>query len=186
METIYAIDFSILHWIMDNLWCPFLDWFMPLITRLGDHGLFWIVVALILLVFPKTRKTGAMMGVAMILGLLIGNTLMKPGFARIRPYDHAAGRAVELLVERLSDFSFPSGHTLVCFEAATVLMIRQRKPWGIIALVAAFLVAFSRLYLYVHYPTDVLVGMILGTLFGFCGVWIVDGAVNAWKKRRSA
>ena len=125
------------------------------------------------------------MGLAMIFGLVIGNMLMKPGFARIRPYDNAEGRAVELLVERLSDFSFPSGHTLVCFEAATVLMIRQRKPWGVIALVAAFTVAFSRLYLYVHYPSDVLVGMILGTLFGFCGVLIVDGVVKAWKKRRS-
>lgn len=186
METIYAIDFAILHWIMDNLWCPFLDWFMPLVTRLGDDGIFWIIVALILLIFPKTRKTGAMMGVAMILGLLVGNLTMKPTFARIRPYENEAGRAVELLVEKLSDYSFPSGHTLVCFEAATVLMIRNRKPWGVIALVTAFVVAFSRLYLYVHYPSDVLVGMILGTLFGFCGVWVVDAVVNAWQKRKAA
>lgn len=186
METIYAIDFAILHWIMDNLWCPFLDFLMPLVTRLGDDGIFWIIVAAVLLIFPKTRKTGAMMGVAMVLGLLVGNVTLKPLIGRIRPYENEAGRAVELLVEKLSDYSFPSGHTLVCFEAATVLMIRQRKPWGIIALVTAFVVAFSRLYLYVHYPSDVLVGMILGTLFGFCGVWLVNAVVEAWGKRRKA
>lgn len=184
MDVIYNLDFAILDWIIENLWCPFLDWFMPLITRLGDHGIFWIVVAVILLFFPKTRKTGAMMGVAMLLGLLIGNMTMKPFFARIRPYELRPIDA-ELLVERLSDFSFPSGHTLVCFEAATVLMLRNRKPWGIIALVIAFVVAFSRLYLYVHYPSDVLVGMILGTLFGFCGVWIVNAVVRGWQKRKT-
>ena len=184
METIYTIDFAILDWIIAHVWCPFLDWFMPLITMLGDDGIFWIAVALILLVFPKTRKTGAMMGVAMILGLLIGNLTMKPYFARIRPYEFRPIDA-ELLVAHLSDFSFPSGHTLVCFEAATVLMVRNRKPWGIIALIAAVLVAFSRLYLYVHYPSDVLVGLILGTLFGFLGVWIVNAVVDAWKKRRA-
>lgn len=185
MEAIYTIDFAILHWIMDNLWCPFLDWLMPLITLLGEDGIFWIAVAALLLIFPQTRKTGAMMGVAMVLGLLVGNLTMKPAFARIRPYENEAGRTVELLVEKLSDYSFPSGHTLVCFEAATVLMLRQRKPWGIIALVSAFLVAFSRLYLYVHYPSDVLAGMLLGTLFGFCGVWMVNGVTGAWQNRKA-
>lgn len=115
MEAIYTIDFAVLHWIMDNLWCPFLDWLMPLITLLGEDGIFWIAVAVLLLIFPKTRKTGAMMGVAMALGLLVGNLTMKPAFARIRPYENEAGRTVELLVEKLSDYSFPSGHTLVCF-----------------------------------------------------------------------
>lgn len=179
MNFITQADFAVLDWIAANLWCPFLDFLMPLITTLGDHGIFWIAVALLLLIFPKTRKTGAMMGVAMVLGLLVGNVTLKPLVGRIRPYDIKP--VADLLVEKLSDFSFPSGHTLVCFEAATVLMIRARKPWGIAALVAAFLVAFSRLYLYVHYPTDVLAGMLLGTLFGFCGVWIVDGVVRRWK-----
>lgn len=66
-----------------------------------------------------------------------------------------------------------------------MLMLRQRKPWGIIALVSAFLVAFSRLYLYVHYPSDVLAGMLLGTLFGLCGVWMVNGVDGAWQNRKA-
>ncbi len=187
MEAIYALDFAILHWIMDNVWNPFLDVLMPLITLLGDDGIFWIAVALVLIIIPKTRKTGVMMGLAMLLGLLVGNLTMKPAFARIRPYENFAmgGRDVELLVEKLSDFSFPSGHTLCCFEASTVLMIRYRRPWGILALVSAILVAFSRLYLYVHYPTDVLAGMVMGIAFGFAAVAIVNAVVRAWERKHA-
>lgn len=187
MEAIYTLDFAILHWIMDHIANPFLDVLMPLITLLGEDGIFWIAVALVLLIIPRTRKTGAMMGVAMLLGFLIGNMLMKPGFARLRPYDNLAmgGREVTLLVQGLSDFSFPSGHTLCCFEASTVLMLRYPKPWGIIALVSAILVAFSRLYLYVHYPTDVLVGMIMGIAFGFAAVAIVNAVVAARQKKHA-
>lgn len=183
MNPITQVDFVLLDWIVEHLWCPFLDVLMPLITMLGDHGIFWIGVALVLLIFPRTRKTGAMMGVAMALGFLIGNMTLKPLVGRLRPYD--VKPVADLLVERLSDYSFPSGHTLACFEAATVLMIRARRPWGIMALVSAFLVAFSRLYLYVHYPSDVLAGMLLGTFFGFCGVWIVNAVVGAWQKQRA-
>lgn len=187
MEAIYTLDFAILHWIMDNLWNPVLDFLMPLITLLGDDGIFWIAVALVLIIIPKTRKTGAMMGLAMLLGFLIGNMTMKPAFARLRPYDNLAmgGREVTLLVEGLSDFSFPSGHTLCCFEASTVLMLRCRKPWGIIALVSAILVAFSRLYLYVHYPTDVLAGMVMGIAFGIAAVAIVNAVVAAWQRKHA-
>ncbi|MBQ8275394.1 MAG: phosphatase PAP2 family protein [Clostridia bacterium] len=180
MDVFLPFDFAVLDWIAENLRCGFMDFIMPLITRLGDEGIFWIATALILLIFPKTRKTGAMMGVAMLLGLLIGNKCLKPLIARTRPYD--VREILPYLIEPESSKSFPSGHTLVCFEAATVLMIRHAKPWGIAALVAAFLVAFSRMYLFVHYPTDILGGIILGTLFGFCGVWIVNGFMKLIKK----
>ncbi len=184
MQAIIDMDFAILDWIAANLRCAVLDFLMPIITMLGDEGIFWIAVALILMIFPKTRKTGIMMGVAMLLGYLIGNLTLKPLIARVRPYNLKEG--VELLVEPLKSYAFPSGHTLVCFEAATVLMLRHRKPWGILSLIAAILVAFSRLYLYVHYPTDVLGGLLLGTLFGFCGAWIVNAVVRAWEKRKHA
>lgn len=184
MDIFLPFDFAILDWIAEHLRCGFLDFVMPLITRLGDEGIFWIIVALIMLIFPKTRKAGAMMGVAMLLGLLVGNLTLKPLIARARPYTELG--IEPYLVEALSSKSFPSGHTLVCFEAGTVLMLRYRKPWGIIALVVAFLVAFSRLYLYVHFPTDVLAGMILGTFFGFCGVWIVNAVVGLWQNRKHA
>lgn len=152
---------------------PFLDTFFQIITKFGDHGIFWIAVALCFVLFRKTRKTGWMMGCALILGLLVGNLTLKPLVARIRPYD--LNPQMELLVARLSDYSFPSGHTLASFEASTVLMLRDKR-FGIPALVLSILVAFSRLYLYVHYPTDVLAGLILGVIFGVLGVIIVNFA----------
>lgn len=143
---------------------------MPKITVLGDKGLFWILVALVLICTKKFRKVGIMLGIAYIFGFLIGNLTLKPLIGRIRPYD--VNTEIELLIAALSDYSFPSGHTLICFEAATVLMLTERKKFGFAALIIAILVAFSRLYLYVHYPTDVLAGMILGIGFGVLGFYL--------------
>ena len=113
-----------------------------------------------------------MMGAALLFGFLVGNMTLKPLVGRIRPYDFNTLREIPLLVERLSDYSFPSGHTLASLEGATVLLIRDKRL-GIPAMIAAILVALSRLYLYVHYPTDVLAGALLGILFAFLGVWVV-------------
>ena len=179
-----VFELKILDFIQEHFKCGFLDWLMPLITKLGDGGIFWIAVAVVLLFTKKYRKTGAMMGVALLLGLLIGNLTLKPLVARVRPYD-MPGVRVDLLVERLSDASFPSGHTLACFEAATVLMINDKRL-GIPAMGIAVAVALSRLYLYVHYPTDVLAGAVLGTLFGFAACLIVNRAVKIYNEKRLA
>ena len=169
-------DLPILNWIAAHLWCPFLDAVMPVITLLGDAGLFWIGIAVVLLFIPRYRKVGLGMGAALILGLLVCNVTMKPLIARIRPYDYIEqnlGYTVELLIEAQHDFSFPSGHTIASFEGATVLMIHSKKA-GIPALILASLIAFSRLYLYVHYPTDVITSVILGVAFGFLGNYLVQ------------
>jgi undecaprenyl-diphosphatase len=175
-------ELKILDFIADTFQCGFLDLFMPLITKLGDAGIFWIAVAVVFLIFKKTRKTGIMMGVALVLGLLVGNLFLKPVVGRVRPYD-MPGVDVELLVERLHDKSFPSGHTLACFEAATVLLIRDKR-FGISAIVIAILVALSRLYLYVHYPTDVLVGAVLGITFGVLACYIVNKVHSLYKSKK--
>ncbi len=175
-------ELKILDFIQNTFKCGFLDWFMPIITRLGDSGIFWIVVAVVLLFFKKYRKTGAMMGVALILGLLVGNLTLKPLVGRIRPYD-MPGVEVDILVERLSDMSFPSGHTLASFEGAVVLMLNDKRL-GIPALVLAITIALSRLYLYVHYPTDVLAGVILGIAFAFLARLIVNKTVDCYKTTR--
>ena len=119
-----------------------------------------------------------MIGAALILGLIFGNGILKNLFQRVRPYDLEEALVQTPLIEKPSDWSFPSGHTLASFEAATVLMIRDKR-FGIPALVLAFLIAFSRLYLYVHFPSDVLAGVLLGVLFGCLGVWIVNAI---WKR----
>lgn len=158
MNWLNVSELPILWWIREHLTNPFLDTVMPYISSLARTGEVWILLAVILLCFKKTRKAGVAMGLAMACGYLIGNMVMKNLFARTRPYDMVE---VDLLVAKLHDFSFPSGHTLVSFEAATALTVYHRR-WGIAALVLAALIAYSRLYLFVHYPTDVVVGAILG------------------------
>lgn len=181
-----GFDLPILDWIAENLWNPFLDAVMPYVTLLGDAGIFWIACAVALLCFPKHRKTGLAMGAALIIGLLICNVTLKPLVARIRPYDYKLahfGQEIQLLVSKQHDFSFPSGHTIASFEAATVLMIRNKKL-GVPALVLAVLIAFSRLYLYVHYPTDVLVSVVLGIGIAFLGNFLVEKGFSLWENRK--
>lgn len=171
-----SFDLPILDWIQAHLQSSFLDFLMPIITMFGDGGIFWIAVAVVLLIFSKTRKYGLSMLVALIMGVLVCNVTMKPIIARIRPYNlHAElyGDTIQLLVKTPHDWSFPSGHTIASFEACTALMIRDKRM-GIPATILAFLVAISRLYLYVHYPTDVIFSFFAGILFGFLGCLIVD------------
>lgn len=181
-------DLPILDWIAAHLWCPFLDAVMPIITLLGDAGLFWIAIAVALLLFPKTRKIGLGMGAALIIGLLLCNVTLKPLVARIRPYDYQLehfGVTIKLLIEAQHDFSFPSGHTIASFEAATVLLIHSKKA-GIPAMILACLIAFSRLYLYVHYPTDVITSIILGIGIGILGNWLVQKGFSLYENRHKA
>ena len=169
-----SFDLPILDWIQANLKNGFLDVAMPIITMFGDGGIFWIACAVILLCIPKTRKTGLGMGLALIMGLIVCNITLKPLVERIRPYDFQQEYfqvTIQLLTERMHDFSFPSGHTIASFEAATVLLINNKKL-GIPAMILAVLIAFSRLYLYVHYPTDVIFSIFAGILFAFIGNWL--------------
>ena len=166
-----SFDLPILDWIAANLWCPFLDTVMPVITMFGDGGIFWIAISVVLLFTRKYRKVGLGMVFALSMGLLVCNIILKPGVARIRPYDFQMEyftKEIALIAGGMHDFSFPSGHTIASFEACTVLMLGNRK-FGIPATVLAILVAFSRLYLYLHYPTDVIASILLGTAFGFLG-----------------
>ena len=172
-----SFDLPVLEFIREYLTNPVLDKAMPIITLLGDAGIFWIALALLLLVFPKTRKTAWSMAAAMALGLLICNVIIKPMIARPRPYDFFPANvegweAVKLLVKTPHDFAFPSGHTIASFEACTVLLFKN-KWLGIPATILAFLIAFSRLYLYVHYPTDVIFSIFAGFIIALIGMLIV-------------
>lgn len=184
IEWITNIDLSILEFIQKNIRCDFLDAIVPPITHLAEKGIFWIAVALILICFKKTRKTGFMVGAALLIGLALGNGVLKNVVGRIRPYDLDGSllKEADLLVSGLSDFSFPSGHTLASFEAATVLLIRDKRM-GIPALVLAILIALTRLYLYVHYPTDVIAGAIFGIAFAVLGVFVVNKIYKALSRR---
>jgi len=178
-----AVNFDqpILDWIIANLRNPVFDVLMPFITMFGDAGIFWIACAVVCIIFPKTRKMGLSMGVALLIGLLLCNVTLKPLIARPRPYvffEHIA----MYLTDGESDFSFPSGHTIASFEAAVAIFIRNKKL-GVPAMVLAVLIAFSRLYLCVHYVSDVLASVILGTAIAFLGTWIVNKLWQQWEKK---
>ncbi len=190
MEAVFAylaenFDLPILAWIAEHLRTAFGDAVMPVVTLLGDAGIFWIALAVILLFIPKYRKVGLGMGAALVIGLLVCNVAMKPLFGRIRPYDYLAekGILVDLLISAQHDFSFPSGHTIASFEAATVLMIHDRKL-GIPALILASVIAFSRLYLYVHYPTDVIASVFLGIGIAFLGNFLVQKGFALYEAKK--
>ena len=193
MEQIFSylaenFDLPILEWIAENLYCPFLDAVMPLVTKLGDAGIFWILIAVALLIFPKTRKIGLSIGAALLIGLVVCNLTLKPLLARIRPYDYQRicyGKMIILLVETPHDFSFPSGHTLASFEAAIALTVYNRK-WGIPALVLAAIIAFSRLYLYVHYPTDVLFSLLISIGIAFLACFLVKKGYALYEAKKAA
>lgn len=159
-------DMAILDLIQSNIRTGFMDAIMPFITQLGDAGLMWIILSIGLIIPKKTRKIGFVMIIALILNGIICNIILKPMLARIRPFD--VNTAIKLLINKPRDFSFPSGHTSASFTAASVLFFRKSKLF-VPSLVLAFLISFSRLYLYVHYPSDVLAGLVLGILCGYIG-----------------
>lgn len=156
-------EFGILYFLQ-SIHTPWLDVVMKNITHLGDSGIFWILTGLVLFCFKKTRKMGFCVLLSLAGGLLIGNILLKNLVARDRPC--WIDPAIQLLIENPGDFSFPSGHTMASFAAALPLFWegrREKIPFiGPAALVLAALIAFSRLYLFVHFPTDVLGGLVLG------------------------
>lgn len=151
---------------------PVLDVIIPIITMFGNGGIFWIALSAVLLIFPKTRKTGLMMGIALLMDLLICNVGLKPLVVRIRPCDINTG--IELLIARPLDYSFPSGHTAASFAASFALLFSKHRKYAWPAIVLSAMIAFSRLYLYVHYPTDVLAGIIIGLLCGFLSFLLVS------------
>lgn len=160
---ITTIDFQILDFIREHLSCNFLDWIMPKITFLGNTGLIWIVITIMMMLLKNYRKTGIMLALGLLSGLIIGNLLLKNLVARERPC--WINELPTLLIAVPQDYSFPSGHTLSSFIAAVIIM-RSNKKAGCAAMLLAVLIAFSRLYLYVHFPSDVIAGILIGTAIG--------------------
>ena len=169
-------ELPVIYRIHEATQCAFLDVFLSAVTRVGDWWWFWTLLALALIFIPKTRKLGLHAGIALLLGLFICNWTLKPLVGRIRPYDFDT--SIVLLIPPETDRSFPSGHCAVFFEAA-VSTLRYHKGWGIAALALAFVIAFSRLYLMMHYPSDVVAGSLLGVLNALLAGLIV---ARIWKK----
>ena len=158
-----ALDWGILHWIQNNISCPFLDAVVPKLTMLGNAGIIWILAGVLLLCTKKYRRQGALVLMGLLAGLLVGNVALKHLVARSRPC--WLDPSVQLLIATPTDYSFPSGHTLSSTIAATILTKTDRR-FGYVAIPLAVLIALSRLYLYVHFPSDVFAAALLGLLIG--------------------
>lgn len=167
-NIITQVDFVILDFIQQHLRCAFLDILMPFFSFIGESGAIWFLIAIPMLFFKKTRGWGVLLIAAMAFAFLSGEIILKNMIGRPRPF--IENTQINLLVHPPASYSFPSGHSSSSFAAAVVLFIMNKK-WGTGALALAFLVAFSRLYNYVHFPSDVLIGMLLGVisaLFMYC------------------
>lgn len=177
MTASLQLEFQILN-LIANMRTDLLDTMLPMISSFGDKGIGWIVLSVILTCIPRYRKAGITMGLALIFCLLIGNMTLKPLIARPRPYTYFP--EMTLLIAPLADFSFPSGHTFASFASATALFLYHKKA-GIAAYILAAIIAFTRLYLYVHFPSDVIAGMLLGIFSGWLTYQIVQ-SVSIHKK----
>ena len=184
-DKIISTDISILNYIQEHLSCSFLDAVTPVITFLLEIGWIYILLALVFLARPKTRKTGAMLGAALAIGVIVCSGFLKPVTGRIRPFSPeivekygALKTEADLIIKTPTDASWPSGHTVAAFEGAFVLLLRDKR-FGIPAAVFAILIGFSRMYQFVHYPTDIIGGIIVGGLSTLLSYLLIN---YMWKK----
>ncbi len=168
------IDHMILLWIENHLRYNFMTPVWKLITLFSEGGFFWIGLCVLFLIFKKTRKIGIVMAIAIIVNALLVNVCIKNVVARVRPYD--AFDDIIRLIEIQKDYSFPSGHTSVAFSSVMAMQLaveKKQKRYVIVAWILACCIGFSRLYLGVHYPSDVLGGALIGTMSALIAYWIV-------------
>ena len=161
---LWKFDFEILFFIKDHVRNSFLDVIVPFYTNLGDDGIIWIAVGLIMLIPKKTRKCGIMVLAALLVMLVVNNIILKNLIARPRPC--ATYPELVELVHIPTSYSFPSGHTVSAMAVAFTILT-QHKKLGIVAVIMAFLMGLSRLYVGVHFPTDVYGGIIVGATIAF-------------------
>jgi len=167
LGSIQSADWAVMHAIQHFCRCGVLDRVFPFITGLGNIGIVWILIALILMIRKKTRRYGILMLIALGIGAIVGQGIIKHLVQRPRPF--ILDSSVKLLISAPRDTSFPSGHSAAAATGAYMLC-RMNKAAGIPAVILALLIAFSRMYLYVHFPSDVIAGLLLGVFTGWA-VW---------------
>ena len=180
LDIIRSVDYNILLLIADKLRGGVLDPVMTVLSLMGNGGAVWIETAVLLLFFRKTRRAGVAM-LALAAGYVIGNLCIKELVMRPRPF--VTHSDLTALLDPGDPWSFPSGHALSSFAAATALWCFHKKT-GVLALVLAALIAFSRLYASVHYPTDVLAGMLIGIALAHAAAFLTDRIIDTFHSIR--
>lgn len=153
-------EYSLLY-ALQGIHNPILDVIMSFVSNLGNAGAFWIALSVVFMIPKKTRKIGFQMFVSIAITFIIGNLVLKNLVGRARPCQIPPHDAVALLVKIPTDYSFPSGHSMNGMTASVALLCNDKR-FGIPAVILAVIIAFSRLYNFVHFPTDVLFGAVLG------------------------
>lgn len=171
ISSVQGLDNSILIYIKNNMHGPIMDKFMVIMTSLGNGGFMWIVIGIILLISKKYRKVGFITLIALLFSAILGEGILKHLVQRSRPFTHVS--AVKLLIAEPLSFSFPSGHAASSFAAAGVLA-KYFKDYALEFFSMASIIAFSRLYLYVHYPTDVAAGIVLGLICSKAALYLYN------------
>ena len=166
-----TLDADILLYIQDHIRSGFLDKVFPNITFLGNAGIFWIALTAVLLCFKKTRRAAVCSMIALVGSLLLNNILLKPLVNRVRPYEVIDG--LVLIGKKATDGSFPSGHTAASIASAVAMCRYLKKRWSVPLIVLALMISFSRLYIGIHYPTDVLAGLLDGILLAVIA-WVIE------------
>ena len=180
LDALMNLDGGFLLFLQESVRNPVLDKIMIFITSLGDKGMIWILATVLLLIPKKTRKAGMVSAVALLGSLLFNNMLIKNIVQRPRPY--VTLEDLRIIIPRPSEYSFPSGHSSSSFAAAVSFYRLLPKKLGIPAIVLAGLIAFSRLYVGVHYPTDVLAGALMGIVLSYFAQNLVETITAKIKK----
>lgn len=171
------LDINVINF-MSEIKCVPLDYFFKFFTHLGDFGFLYILIGILFLFFKKTRKTGATILLSLIFCGILGNLILKPTIARIRPYDRLN---LPLKIKPPTDFSFPSGHTYGAFAVAGSIhftKVFKSLPFFIVAAI----ISASRIYFTVHYPSDVAFGVVMGMILSYVSNKIVNKFYNSnWK-----
>ncbi|WP_190258748.1 phosphatase PAP2 family protein [Pelotomaculum schinkii] len=177
--TIKNLDIQWFYFVNQSLHNALFNVVMPFVSNVGDNGLLWLLFALLLYLFgPKTRRTSFLMLLALFISFVIGEEILKHIFQRPRPFLGLEG--VNLLVGSPGSFSFPSGHAANAFASSLVVARKiPRLAWP--ALLMAVVMAFSRVYVGVHYPLDILGGVLLGVL---CARFVLGLEASVYRPSR--
>lgn len=161
MNFIEVIDLKILDLIKIFLIHPVLDQLLYFLTWVGNKGGVWILISIVLLFKKENRKIGVKVIIALLLGLILGDIILKPMIGRIRPFLKYSD--ITTIIDGIGIYSFPSGHTTSSFAASITIFMNNKKIGRFLILLASG-IAFSRLYFMVHYPSDVIGGIVLGLI----------------------